>query len=177
MIVLKSCVGIRHLEGEAVFLTFLLRLYVTVINYLITDCHFPTFSAVRGIYFGIKYQSMKILSAKAHGILDYTTVLFLALSPSLFKMPSPDSQFTYVLAFIHLCLTLLTSFKLGVYRIIPLRLHGLIEFCVAMVLLIVTLVFNVWKAEVSFYFYTAFSIVLFFVWFFSDYKMSSAARW
>lgn len=109
-----------------------------------------------------------MLSSKTHGILDYLTVLFLALSPSLFNMPSPAREITYALAVIHLCLTLLTSFELGVFKVIPLRIHGTIEFAVSIVLL-ATLMSGIWKDAMSFYFYTFFSILLFFVWLISDY--------
>jgi hypothetical protein len=116
---------------------------------------------------------MKILSPKAHGILDYVTVFFLALSPLLFEMGSTGSYVAYALAFVHLCLTLLTRFELGVIRIIPLWLHGMIELCVSILLLIATLWLRIWGDIGSFYFYTVFSVVLFFVWFISDYKFYS----
>ena len=41
---------------------------------------------------------MKKLSPVAHGILDYFTVLFLLVSPSLFEMQYSGSEFSYALA-------------------------------------------------------------------------------
>jgi hypothetical protein len=116
---------------------------------------------------------MKILSSKTHGVLDYATIFFLALSPSLFNMSSPGNEVAYTLAFVHLALTLLTRFELGAFRIIPLWLHGIIELCVSILLFVLTLWFGIWNDGVSFYFYTTFSVVLFFVWFISDYKLPS----
>ena len=115
---------------------------------------------------------MKILSSKTHGVLDYLTVIFLLFSPSLFNMSAPANQFTYTLAFIHLALTLLTRFELGVIRIVPLWLHGIIELSVSILLLIATLILNVWTDKTSYYFYILFSAVLFLVWYVTDYNWS-----
>ena len=54
---------------------------------------------------------MKKLSPVVHGILDYFTVLFLLVSPSLFEMQHNGSQFSYALAVVHLALTLSTGFQ------------------------------------------------------------------
>jgi hypothetical protein len=113
---------------------------------------------------------MKILSSKAHGILDYATVCFLLLAPSLVDLSSAAKSFTYALAIIHLCLTLLTKFELGVYGLVPLWLHGMIELAVSILLLIATVFFGIWKNEPAFSFYVAFSVILLLVWFLSDYS-------
>jgi hypothetical protein len=119
---------------------------------------------------------MKILTSKAHGFIDYVTVVFLVLSPSLFHMSSPAKQITYTLAFVHLCLTLLTRFELGVFRVIPLWLHGVIELCVSLALITATLFLITWNDKTSFYFYTSFSVLLFIVWLISDYAFPAVKR-
>lgn len=116
---------------------------------------------------------MKLLSSKLHGILDYVTVLFLALSPSVFNMQPYAAFFTYALAFIHLVLTLFTNFEMGIFRIIPLYVHGIIEISVALFLVVVSFLFFIYRDTTSFYFYLVFAIVLFVVWRISDYKLSS----
>jgi hypothetical protein len=111
-----------------------------------------------------------------HGILDYTTVLLLILSPHLFGMQFAATVFTYSLAFIHLVLTLLTDFEMGLLRIIPLHIHGAIEVLLSIVLVIVANVFRIWNDVISFYYYLIFAGVLFIVWLFSTYNPASAAR-
>lgn len=113
---------------------------------------------------------MKRLSARAHGILDYATVLFLALSPTLFDMHYPATVFTYSLACIHLLLTLFTNFEMGVIRVVPLYIHGTIELVVSVLLLAVAYAFHMRGDDTSFYFYLVFAVVLFIVWRSTNYK-------
>ncbi len=116
------------------------------------------------------------LSPRVHGILDYLTILLLILSPYLFGMQSAASVFTYSLAFIHLALTLLTDFEMGLLRIIPLPVHGAIELLVSILLVVVATAFRFWNDVTSFYFYLVFAGVLFIVWLFSTYNTASAER-
>jgi hypothetical protein len=113
---------------------------------------------------------MKKLSPRVHGILDYFTVLLLLSSPSLFDMQTNGALFTYVLAIVHLILTLLTDFPPGVFKIIPLKLHGLIEIVVSIALIVVAVWFRSSGDNVSFYYYLIFAIILFIVWTTSEYK-------
>ena len=113
---------------------------------------------------------MNRLSPKVHGMLDYVTVILLALSPSLFNMRGYATIFTWSLAFVHLMLTLFTNFKMGMFPVIPLRIHGIIEIWVSVLLVVVSFLFLMYSDVVSFYFYLIFAIVLFFVWLISDYS-------
>jgi len=118
---------------------------------------------------------MKILSPATHGILDYVTVLFLFVSPSLFGMEPPGSFLSYALAIVHLLLTLVTDFPAGALKIIPLRIHGLIELIVSIGLLGVAITFRILGFSVSFYFYLVFSVILFIVWSISEYRLGVKA--
>lgn len=113
---------------------------------------------------------MKKLSPGIHGALDYVTVLCLLFSPSLFDMQGTGSIFTYVLAIVHLILTLLTDFPAGVFKIISLKIHGLIEIIVSIALIGVAVWFRSSGDNISFYYYLIFAGILFFVWSISDYK-------
>ena len=114
---------------------------------------------------------MKKLSPSVHGVLDYVTVVLLFLSPTMFEMHTAGSFFTYVLATIHLILTLLTDFRAGLLKIIPLRIHGLIEIFVSVGLVGVAIWFKMSSDTVVFYFYLIFSVILFIVWAISEYGM------
>jgi len=76
---------------------------------------------------------MKIINAKTHGILDYTIVAIFALAPTILNLSEGPMLLAYLLAIVHLSMTLLTDFSMGVVKIIPLKLHGTIEFIVGCV--------------------------------------------
>lgn len=113
---------------------------------------------------------MKIISSKAHGILDYATVVFLLAAPTLFKMEGTLCTFTYVLAGIHFTLTALTAFEVGLIKVIPFKLHGLIEFIVAIILAGVALWFRNNGSELGFYFYLGLAIVIMIVFLLTDFR-------
>lgn len=120
-------------------------------------------------------HNMKRLSPATHGILDYVTVLLLFISPSLFGMETSGSALCYTLAIVHLLLTLFTDFPAGALKIIPLRIHGLIELIVSVGLLGAAIAFRISANTVSFYYYLIFSVMLFIIWFLSEYKTAVRA--
>jgi hypothetical protein len=82
-------------------------------------------------------KTMKIISIKAHGVLDYITVVAFAAIPSLFALSGIPAYLSYVLAVVHLLMTLLTNFPFGVFKVIPVRLHKLVETIVGPVLIVI----------------------------------------
>jgi hypothetical protein len=112
---------------------------------------------------------MKIISPRLHGIVDYVTILFLGLSPFLFHMNNAARIFTFALGIVHLSLTLLTDFDMGIFKVIPLKIHGTIEVAVSVVLIFVAFLFRKWDDQTSFYYYLVFSLALFFVWLTTSY--------
>lgn len=113
---------------------------------------------------------MRIISPKSHGILDYIVVLFLLASPTLFKMEGSLCLFTYVLGGIHLLLTIFTNFELGIIKMIPFPIHGLIEFFVAIALALVSFWFNRNGNILGFYYYLYFAIAIMLVFILTDFK-------
>jgi len=111
---------------------------------------------------------MKIIDSKIHGILDYVVVVFLLLSPTIFPLSGFVSTFTYVLGFVHLTLTLITNFPMGVLRVLPFKIHGLIEMVVSFALVAFCFVFNLEGAD--FYFYIAFGAAVFITWTLTKYE-------
>jgi hypothetical protein len=79
---------------------------------------------------------MKALTDRAHGYLDYGTVLFLALAPTMFGLFGNAAAVFYVLAIAHLTLTLATAFPLGLVRWLRFSAHGAVEAVVAFALAI-----------------------------------------
>lgn len=70
---------------------------------------------------------LKVLSPRLHGMLDYVVVALFVLGPTLFGFGGVASTVAYVVAAIHLALTLLTAFPMGVVKAIPFKVHGVLE--------------------------------------------------
>jgi hypothetical protein len=82
---------------------------------------------------------MKIISDTTHGILDYLTVAIFVLAPGVLGLTGFAALVSYALAAIHLVMTLLTNMPLGVLKIIPIRLHSVVEMLVGPVLVVAAL--------------------------------------
>jgi len=113
---------------------------------------------------------MKLINAKAHGVLDYLVVLLFLAAPSLFHLSAVPAAISYSLAGIHLALTLLTDFPLGLVKVIPLKWHGVIELIVAPCLVALPFVLSLTAEPAALYFYAANGVVLFIVWCLTDYS-------
>ncbi len=113
------------------------------------------------------------LNSKIHGAIDYLVVLFLALSPTLFGLEDLTSTFTYILAAIHFFLTITTKFEFGLVKIIPFKIHGIIELIVSLVLIGVAFYLGNLEGELSRNFYLSFGVAVFITWLLTDYKSSS----
>ena len=113
---------------------------------------------------------MKIISSKVHGLLDYATVVFLLLAPTIFQMEGTLCTFTYVLAGVHFALTALTDFEVGLLKVIPFRIHGLLEVVVSIALAGVGLWFRNSGNDLGFYFYIGLAIVIMIVFLLTDFK-------
>lgn len=74
---------------------------------------------------------MKLISPKLHGIIDYVLVVFLFLSPIAFNMTTDTGAQIYTLAVVQLALTVGTNYSFGIFRAIPLKLHGVIELMIS----------------------------------------------
>lgn len=111
---------------------------------------------------------MKIIEAKVHGVIDYVVVVFLLASPTLFGMSELVSKITYGLGFVHLTLTMITDFPVGVFKVLPLKIHGLIELAVSIILVAFSFVMSF--TGIDLYFYISFGVVVFVTWLLTEYK-------
>lgn len=116
---------------------------------------------------------MKFISPKLHGIIDFVVVIFLLASPTIFGFTGLVATFTYALGGIHLLLTILTDFNGGVFKLIPFSIHGLIEFVVGLVLIV--LAYTLFKDNKAVQlFYTVFGAAVLVTWLVTDYKGTKA---
>ncbi len=119
---------------------------------------------------------MKILSSKTHGYVDYLFALFLLASPTLFQMEGTLSTFTYVLGAVHLILTAITDFEVGLIKVIPFRIHGLLEIFVALGLIGLAFWFYNNGSELGFYYYLAIAGAILLVFILTDFKSQTINR-
>lgn len=118
---------------------------------------------------------MKILSPKVHGYLDYVVVIAFALAPTIFGLTGLAATLAYVLAVVHLALTLLTAFPLGVVGLVPFTIHGWIELLVSVGLVALPFIAGFSDVPIARNFYIAAGIVVFIVWLITNYKAAETA--
>ena len=107
----------------------------------------------------------KVLSPLVHGVLDYATVAAFALAPSLLGLHGTAAVLSYLLAVVHLLMTLATDFPLGAVRKVPFRLHGIVELVVGAILVVLALVFP----EDARLFFLVMGTAILVVWLLTDY--------
>jgi hypothetical protein len=112
---------------------------------------------------------MKFISPAIHGIIDILVVIFLLASPTLFGFTELVVRFTYALATVHLLLTLLTRYDIGIFKVIPLPAHGSIELIVGIALII--LAYTWFRHDVTGkLYYILFGTIVLLTWFCTDYS-------
>lgn len=112
---------------------------------------------------------MKVLTPRTHGILDYVTVIAFLLAPTIFNLSGMPATISYFLAAIHFALTFITAFPLGLIKAVPFRVHGMIEFAVSILLILLPWLLGFASVPVARNFYISAGIVIFFVWLITNY--------
>jgi hypothetical protein len=111
---------------------------------------------------------MKFISPKIHGFIDLLVVVFLLASPWYFGFTGTLAIFTYVLAGVHLLLTILTDYPVGIFKVIPGAVHGAIEFLVGVVLIV--LAYTVFNDNITGkLYYVIFGTAVLLTWLVTDY--------
>lgn len=72
---------------------------------------------------------MKIISTKVHGVLDYLVGFILIISPWLFGFANHGAQtvIPVVLGIGAILYSIFTKYELGIFKIIPFRVHLIID--------------------------------------------------
>ena len=105
-----------------------------------------------------------------HGILDYASVIFLAIAPRVTGFNGKQATICYVLAAVHLLLTLVTRFPLGVLKVVGFPIHGAIELVVSLLLIVLPWLAGFSRGVLSTRFFVAFGLLLFVIWLLTDYR-------
>ncbi len=114
---------------------------------------------------------MKIISSEAHAALDYLTVVIFALAPTIIGLTDISAVISYVLAVVHLSMTLMTDMPFSLIKLVPIKLHALVELVVGPVLVIGGSLLELpTQARI---FFVAMGVIIFAVWLLSRYSHSA----
>lgn len=85
---------------------------------------------------------MKLITPRTHGYLDYLTAFVFLAAPKILGFEGLPALLSWILAGVHLLLTLATDFPLGLRPWLPFWIHGWIERIVGPALVIVAYLSN-----------------------------------
>ncbi|NBC66389.1 MAG: hypothetical protein GVY07_12155 [Bacteroidetes bacterium] len=114
---------------------------------------------------------MKILTPRFHGYLDYLTVVIFLAAPLLLGLEGLSAIISYILAAIHLLVTLLTDFSFGFGKLIPIKTHGWVETVVGPLVLLLPFIVGLYETARIFYITMGAFIIIFSL--ITDYKQAS----
>lgn len=103
---------------------------------------------------------MKPLTARLHGYIDYLTVLIFLVAPSVFGFGGIAAQICWLLAGVHLAMTLITRFPLGVFGRLAFTLHGWVERIVGPALIAVAFLPAISADRTAFAFFAGMGLVI-----------------
>jgi hypothetical protein len=112
----------------------------------------------------------KPISARVHGVLDYATVAAFLNAPMVLGFHGTPAAIVYWLAGIHLLMTGFTDFPLGVFKIIPFKIHGVIDLLAGIFLLAAPWMFGFVSDYAARNFFVALALITFVVVALTDYS-------
>lgn len=113
---------------------------------------------------------MKVISAHQHGYLDYLTVGIFLLAPTVLSLSQMPAMLAYILAGVHLMVTLATDFPLGIFKLLSFTLHGWIERIVGPALLVVPFILGFAEEPAAMYFYLVMGATVILLGLLTDYR-------
>ncbi|GAB2771467.1 hypothetical protein HNQ93_000629 [Hymenobacter luteus] len=113
---------------------------------------------------------MKILSPTAHGFIDVAFITVLAMAPIMFDLEPAVDTACFVLAGGYLLITLLTDFKLGIFRVIPFPVHGWLDLLTGLALLAAPFLFHFESGSAERNLSWLLGVVSVVTWFITDWK-------
>jgi hypothetical protein len=102
---------------------------------------------------------MKRISPTQHGYLDYLTVVLFLFGP-IIGLTGLPATLAFVLAGVHLAMTLSTDFSYGAIKLIPYRIHGWVERVVGPIVILLPFIFNFESTARGFYILVGIVIIL-----------------
>lgn len=116
------------------------------------------------------------LSPRAHGFIDYGSVVFLVLAPMLFGFGGVPATLCYLFAGALLVLSLITAYPLGLAKVVPFTIHGGIEAVSTVFLLAAPFLFGFSDVPAARNFFLAAGVALGIVFLVTNYKAAERPR-
>lgn len=124
----------------------------------------------------ITHKGVKILTPQIHGFLDYSLVFVFYLAPTLLNFSRTASVLAYIVGTVQLITSLLTAYPLGVVKLVPFPIHGVLESLVAVAVIASPWLFGFAEETAARNFYVAAGVGLLAVVAITDYKGKGTAQ-
>lgn len=121
-------------------------------------------------------MSKKPISPTAHGALDYSSVGLMLAAPKLLGLKGAARTLSYLFGATYAVVSALTDYKPAIKRVIPFRVHGLIEICSVPALLALPLMLGAWKQAKARNFFLALSATVVTVYSLTDWDADTDTR-
>jgi hypothetical protein len=105
---------------------------------------------------------MKFVTKRIHAFLDYPVAMALIIFPFILKLGSSSSlalQLSIATGIAALVLTLLTNHHLGVFRVIPYKVHLIVDFIVAIVFILAPFIFSFKGIDAYYYWINGIAVI------------------
>ncbi len=112
---------------------------------------------------------MKFIAARLHGYIDYLTVLIFLAAPTILGFGGVPAQLSWLLAGVHLAMTLATRFPLGLFQRLAFSLHGWVERIVGPALIAIAFLPAISAERPAFAFFAGMGLVIIVVGWLTDY--------
>ena len=113
---------------------------------------------------------MRFLDARVHGLLDLALVVIFLLAPLVYGLGGSPAAIAFILAVLHLVLTLLTRYPMGIRKVIPFVAHGIIELIIGVFLVTLPTIAGYAPGSPARRFYTVIGVVVLVIWVLTDYR-------
>jgi len=115
------------------------------------------------------------LTPKAHSLFDAYLICFMFLAPILFGIEGPARLILWAICAVHLLVTALSDTPLGMIRLIPFPVHGVIELLVGAAFPFLPLAFGFSHLPDERHLFYGLGFGILMMWFLTDYKFKSNA--
>jgi hypothetical protein len=112
----------------------------------------------------------RAIGGLSHGLIDYLMVILLAIGPGVAGFHGHQALLCYALAIVHLLLTIVTRFPLGVFKIVSFLVHGAIEVIVGVLVIILPWISNFSAGVHSRNFFVGIGILILIIFAMTDYR-------
>jgi hypothetical protein len=117
---------------------------------------------------------MKLLNPLVHGLLDYALAAAFLVLPGLLGFSRDAASLSHIIGVVYLGVSLFTKYPLGVLKLIPFPVHGVLESIMAAAWIVMPWVLGFQEDSAARTFYMIAGIALLLVAAVTDYKASGA---